>query len=332
MGRKDGKFAQVKDERLDSVNAMYRSGAIDVQVATKQVDLIVLDYRVKERPDKIVYTQSNLDIFEKYFREEYENRDILSESLKAAKASFRRALALLGTLEISSASPKEVQKKIFSLPHKKRQHVVLAMNALFKFAKREVRFEIGNKRTEVERVRYLSLEEFLLILPHISNPLVRTMAAVGFATGCRVGEIFPLSMYNELNRVVTILSQIDRKMRERATKTYQQRTAVVVKQLEPYLKEWLLIPVDIRLSIRNVRLGQCVRNACQIALPERKDKHCHFYDLRHSYAIHFLGMGVAIDLIASALGNSPEVCRRHYTGHVLSDGGTTLMNLIQERV
>ncbi len=331
MSQLQNKYQQVRSERLDSINKMYRSGTIDAQVALTQVEQIVTELRAEQGGKTEAYLDGNVDIFERYFREEYETRDILPRSLKAARASFRRALALLGNDPISTVSEKEVQKRIYALPYKKRNHVVLALNALFKFAGRQVNFSVGENKAVAERVRHLTLGEFQKVLPHIENPLVRALAGAAFATGCRVGELFSLAQYNETTRVITVRSQFDQYREERPTKTRTIRTAVVVAQLDSYVKEWLAIPVEARLTIRNVRLSAYMRAACQKEFPTRVDKHCHFYDLRHSYAIHFLGLGVSLDLIATALGNSPDVCRKHYTGYILSDGGTTLMNLLQEK-
>jgi integrase len=329
MRRENGRHTQVKDPRLDSINSLYKAGTIDAQSAHAQVENLVLSLRKAERPDATRYLDSNLDIFERYWKEEYEGRDILPSSRQTARASFKRALALLNELDLAVADAKVVQQRIFALPHKRRMHVVLALNALFKFVKRPHQFEVG-KRQRIERVRHLSSKEFRLVLPKIIHPLVRTLAGAAFATGCRVGELFALSHYSETTRQVTIFSQVDRKAVERAPKT-GQRTAVVIMEFEKELRMWLATPLEERLTIRNVRLADYVRRACVDAFPNQPDKHCHFYDLRHSYAIHFLSLGASLSLVAQALGNSEEVCRQHYTGFVMSDEGAALMNALQEK-
>lgn len=328
MCRENGKHSQVKDPRLASINALYKAGTIDAENALRQVEDLVKRLRDSERPDRTEYLDSNLDIFDRYWKEEYEGRDILPTSRQTAKSSFKRALALLGQLDLATASEKDVQKRIFALPHKRRMHVVLALNALFKFVGRGHHFEIG-KNLRIERVRHLSLKEFQQVLPKI-HTLVRTMAAAAFATGCRVGELFALSHYSEITRQVTIFSQIDRKSAERRPKT-GQRTAVIVKELEKELKAWLAMPMEDRLALRNVRLADYLQRACKEVFPSRPDKHCHFYDLRHSYAIHFLSLGASVSLVAQALGNSEDVCRRHYTGFIMSDEGAALLNSLQDR-
>jgi integrase len=330
MSREAGKHSQVKDERLDSINALFRAGTIDAQAAQRQVEELVEQLRKAERPDTHQYLDSNMDILDRYFREEYETRDILPNSLKAAKASFRRALKLLGKLELPTADVKEVQKRIFALPYKKRQHVVLTLNALFKYIGRKHGFELG-KKIRIERVRHLSLKEFLLVLPKIEHPLVQRLAAVGFATGGRVGELFAITQYNAVTRQVTIYTQIDRKLEERMPKTLQsQRTAVVVKELEQHVKDWIATPMEERMTIRNVRLADYVLRACKEVFPNSPDKHCHIKDMRHGYAIHFLSKGASVSLMAQQLGNSEEVCREHYTGFIVSDEGAALLNRLQE--
>lgn len=331
--RESGKIQAVRDPRLVSVNTLFKSHTIDAQTARTQVDSIVKSLRDEIEPDKCTgYPDANIDIFERYFREEYESRDILPGSLEAARSSFKRALALLGDSPIPTVSPKQVQARIFALPYPKRWHVVLALNALFKHAGRtETRFETGTRRGTQTQVKYLSLIDLKAILPHISNPTVRLAAAAAFATGARVGELFALHRYNPQKRVLTIDSQTDRALNHRATKTYSTRSAVVVKELEEETLNWLKTPQKERLFVRNFHLGAYVQRASRKAFPEQTHKHCHFYDLRHSYAIHFLSLGVSLSLIAQALGNSEAVCRRHYTGHITSDEGTDLINRIQER-
>lgn len=57
-------------------------------------------------------------------------------------------------------------------------------------------------------------------------------------------------------------------------------------------------------DLSSFKMQGYVKRACQKAFPENVHKHCHFYDLRHSYAIHFLIMGVSVDLIANCLSES----------------------------
>lgn len=329
MSREGKKFAQVKDPRLDAINKLYKAGALDAQNAQRQVEDLVGALRKAERPDAAQYLDSNIDIFERYWKEEYEGRDILPTSRQTARASFKRALSLLGQLDLATASEKEVQQRIFALPYKRRMHIVLALNALFRFIGRTHHFSVG-KNQKIERVRHLSLKEFEKVLPRLQPALVRVLAATAFATGCRAGELFSLSLYNESSRQVTVYSQLDRKCQERVPKT-GQRAAVIVRELESYVQEWLGTPLEERLTLRNVRLADYLRRACQETFPNQPDKHCHFYDLRHSYAIHFLSLGASLALVAQALGNTEEVCREHYTGYIISDEGAALMNRLQEK-
>lgn len=331
MSREDGKLKQVKNPKLDSINSLYLQKIIDAKVARRQVEEIVEELRKVEAPDAPQYLQSNLDIFDRYFTEEYEDRDILPDSLETARSSFKRAINLLGKIEIPTADQKKVQKKIYNLPYKKRAPIVTSLNALFKFVGRNLQFEVGVQRGGNEPIHHLSVKEFAIVYPLITNPIIAKMAGATFATGGRVGELFAVRSYNQLKRTLSIQTQIDRKKGERATKTYRTRTSVVIKELEQYLQEWILVPAAERLTIRNLHIGDYLANACMQAFPEDPTKWCHFLDMRHSYAIHFLSVGVSIDLVATSMGNSPTVCRKHYVGYVLSDEGVDLINIIQNK-
>lgn len=324
-------ISTIVDDRLIVVNKMFKENVIDGQYALEQTNKILEELKASERPVRGTekYLGVNVDIIDKYFKEKYESRDISLESLNATKSSFKRAAALLDELTFTTATRDEIQKLILKLPFKKRPHIVLSFNLMFKFLKRSERFDVGQNR-EVGVVKHLTLEEIKQVLPNIENTLVRFLAASAFASGCRVGELFSLSLYNDVNKVLTVRSQIDREHKERPPKTFRARTTVVIQELEEHVKEWMNISKENRLAIRTLRLSKILKEACQKTFPNNKDKWCHFYDLRHSYAIHFLSLGVSIDLIAAAIGNTPEVCRKHYTGYVLYDGGVFLMNHIQQ--
>jgi hypothetical protein len=191
-----GADSVVKDPRVDAINALLHAGTIDAQVAKKQLSEVVADLRRKERGvGAAPYLDANLDIMDRYMREVYGGRDIHPESVRSTRYSLKRAVALLGDLNVGSATKEAVQAKIFGLQYKHRAHVVRALNALFKYVGRTERFAIGKNRAPV-RVRHLTLSEFQQVLPEIKNPTVRLAAAAAFASGCRVGELFPLCKFD----------------------------------------------------------------------------------------------------------------------------------------
>lgn len=325
----DGKPTYLKDEKLDTINNLYLAGTIDAQVAKAQCNTLVLAWRAEDKPEQIKYLDANLDILDKYLKEEYLSRDIHAESLRTAKNSFKRALGLLNELDIAVAPEKVIQARINGLPFKKRQPIVLSLNCLFKFIGRKHTFEVG-KNKDMRKVRHLTLAEFQKVIPNIHNETLRIMAGATFASGCRVGEMFALDKYDELNKILIVPGQVDRNLIERQTKTYQTRTTVVIQELSKYMKEWIDLG-EKRLEIRNSRISFSLKEACKKTFPNSKEKWCHFYDLRHSYAIHFLGLGVSLDVLSQVLGNSPEVCRKHYVGFNINENGIAMMNHLQTK-
>jgi integrase len=238
---------------------------------------------------------------------------------------------LLGSLNFTTAPAEVIQGRIYTTKYNQRAHLVLVLNMLFKYIGRKERFKIGKNRAASAAVKHLTLVEMLKVADNIKDPVVRLAALTAFGTGCRVGELFPISTFNDTAHTVRIISQIDIFGVERHIKTFDGRVAVVIHELLAHVREWIALPVAERMKIRNYRLSSIMKAACRKTFPGDSSKECHFYDLRHSYAIHFLSLGATVDIIAAALGNSPEVCRKHYTGFVLTEGGIALMNALQRK-
>ena len=57
-----------------------------------------------------------------------------------------------------------------------------------------------------------------------------------------------------------------------------------------------------------------LQQACKAAFLQEKEKHLKFHDLRHSYAIYLLSLGMSLERVAQSLGNSIQFCQQYYVG------------------
>lgn len=307
-------------EEVDAVNRLYAAGTLTFDEALKKlVELKNTLYKARDsaRP-KAVFHSQNAKILNDYWGSEYADRDIIDPERR--RTELKWAVAGVGMFSLAVASRDDLQAAVnehFSDPN--RQRVAVArLNQVLKWLGRG--FILRKKREVFKSVHYLTIDELEQVLPHLKDPAFAALVKAAFATGCRLGELFPLTEVDYKGSFLWVETQIDSDSAERETKNRKRRKAFVLKERREWVTEWLQIA-----SRRNQRLRKhstIFKRACAKAFPDQEEKHLTFHDLRHSYAVYLLQVkGATIQLVANSLGNGVQVCEKYYAGFVLTDPG-----------
>jgi len=273
--------------------------------------------------------QENLDVLERYWEEEYAYRELVDQN--AAYNELKRSLEVLGSISILTGSRQQIQKQLDeTLYGGKHGRVVSKLRQIIKFLNRDVK--LRKKKTELETVRYLSEEEFHKILPYIPGEVEKSLVALAFYSGLRIGECFACTV-NNLRRNKIILKQ---QMREDGTigqtKTRRIRKTFLWPAGRKYLERWSELSLEERKKHRRRKWAVMVGDACRKAFPNDLEKrNIVFHDLRHSYAIHLLNRGIEMSIVSQALGPSISVVNRYYAGFELTDPGIDRIEQIIEK-
>lgn len=314
----------LKLERLDAINALYKSGALTLVDARAQSMGLVKELQTAGRPSPR-FSDANQSLFNAYWVARYERRKTAPDSKRSARNKYNRALDSLGGLPITSATIHELQTALDKLPARRQRRAVGCINRLLAFAGRTEL--LMPERSIARPVRYLTPLEFSRILLHL--PVVCHLPAqVAFYTGMRQGEVFAATQYIERDQSVAVTSQLTRSNKLSETKTRRARSAFVLPEGVEVVRTWLAVPMGEREKVRALNWAGIIRRACRAA---RVPTPCVFHDLRHSYAMELLSRGVSIDLVALSLGNSVTVCQMHYIGYALtSPMGQLLKSLVKK--
>ncbi len=316
-------------EALDTVNKQLLAGDIDRAEALKQVRT-VRDQLYRERDKhagKPVFAAENLQLLDRYWDAEYENRDVID--VDTIRWDLQRAVESVGLLSILVATRQQLQDELtrrFAGKSEKHRRVASRLNQLLRFAGRD--FTLRKPKPTRKLVHHLTIEQVQQVLPRLRSPQFRVLVEVAFYTGLRVGEVFALTEAAIRTDHLYVDSQLDESLERRDTKTRTARKAWIIEGGLDAVHRWLAIPTAERDKLRIVRHATVFRRACKRAFKDRPELHCRFHDLRHSYAIYLVSRGVPLTLVAQSLGNGVSVCEKYYSGFVLTDLSMQLMSQI----
>jgi len=334
-GTPEAKTSKVSSSAIDATNQLYLSSKIDIHQARESLRAEVNRLRKQQsRYRNVQLNEINVQVLKAYWDARYHDKDLVDK--ESAYNRLKRALRVLEGLPITTASAREMQDKVTIYCSKKKidggrsppqRDIIAALNQMLKFFGRsELRLQKNRKlRRQVKR---LTLAEFTRVVSFVENKALKLLLWSAIGTGARCGELFSLSYSSLKEKELSIEGQIDRNLTERETKTRHTRNLVVLKDALPYLRDWLSLPLNDKLTIRHASHASILRKACKKAFPDEPDKHLVFHDLRHSYAIAWLSAGITIDIIAVMLGNSVSVCQEYYIGNRLPQGVLDRVNLI----
>lgn len=304
---------KVKDERIDAVNAAFKSGFKSFAECELELsDLINILYK-KSDVQAPQFHEDNDKLFKKMWDKKYSHKD--NKDLSSARNDFRRALEALGSVSLFTADQDDLQALINKqFKGNKQRRIVSNVNALLKFAGRDI--ELKKAKEVLKDPRHLRAKQFQLVLDKIEDPELKALYGTCLATGCRIGEAFSL-VEDDLrpDNTVRIHTQMDRKLEKRETKNRTPRIVVPVPFLTKYIEQWVLVKNKKRF--RKIKHANHVKAACKAALPDEPERWCTVHDLRHSFAIYLCSKGLTDKLVAMSIGDTPDVVRKYYSGFLL---------------
>ena len=312
----------VSDSRIDSINASFKSGmALDkcmTLIREVREDL----YEKLKSKEKVVHNSDNRKLVEDYFKVRYAKKiNIRKESKDSMRYDLLRAVECLGALSLYTATEDQIQNCTNKLPSTKQRRTVMRLRQLLKHIGRtDVMLQLA---FEDERlVNYLEMNEVDQLIEYFAEDrIMACLIGIGAKAGLRLGEIYALEKSSvRKDGTLLVLKQklVDGTFRK--PKHNKTRVAVVVDDGMDYVVEWLKIPQADKDAYRagQNRIPRNVVKGCE-KLFDDEVKQLTFHDTRHCYGIHLVSKGVPVDLIALSMGNSPEVCKKHYLGFILSD-------------
>lgn len=303
----------LRDERIESINHLFKTKLKDATECELELRDIIKTLYLNQRHGRTDFNEENRRLLQEYWEREYANRGNID--LKSAENDLKRAIDAIGTLSLVSASRDDLQNHLNKYcKGNKQRRIVARVNQLLKFLKRDIKLRKAPK--ERRKIRHLSQDDFLKVLPFIEEREIQALFVACFVTGARIGEAFALDTNSLRNGVISILRQMDRTGVLRETKNRRDRQMVINPIEHHFLNFWL--SYSDKAKFRNIKLSSILMNACKKAFPSEELKWCNVHDLRHSYAIWLLSKGISLSLIAQSLGNSISVCQEYYAGFELS--------------
>lgn len=322
--------SKVSDSRIDSINNAYENGQRTFEQSLQLVREVKQDLLTvgRGKEDFVVHNSANRKLVEEYFRKRYAKKiNIKESSKKSMKYDLLRAVACLGDKSLYTATEDEIQMSTNALSPKQQRRVVMRLRQLLVHIGRSD-VDIVLKRMPDEPVRYLELFEVDTVIRECGdNRILACLIGIGAKCGLRLGEIYALDK-NSIKRDGTLF--VNRQQHEDGTydipKHGKSRVAVVIDNGLDFVREWLAIPKCKRDEYRAgaKRIPSNTSALCK-RLFQDELKHLVFHDTRHCYAIHWLSLGASLEQVAMSMGNSPEVCRKHYLGFILSDSSIAAM-------
>ena len=323
-----GRSESLNPADLKAINKAFLAGDLSSKEAKKQIEAlrksIYRDYGIaNEEP---IFNNENLKDLERYWKSEYVPRLVRLVDKKTARWDIERSVTVLGRISLRAGSRQELQAAVDkAVTGNKHRRVVARVNALLKFLGRN--FKLIAARKVRPEVRHLTFGEVQKLYASIPDRSICIMHATAFRTGCRIGELFALKPqhFNKKTSTLKVLTQIDRNGKERETKNRQRRTAYVLPDSEETLAEWFKVRDKVTMAQR-LGVSKITQKYSRRLFPNEPLKWITFHDLRHSYAIHLLGMGVPYNLVAQSIGDSIAVAEEYYIGFDLSATSIDMIN------
>ncbi len=306
-GKKESKILKISV--LDAINKRYKYSK-DFNTCLMQAKEVRKDlYDEQQKKEvQIVWHQDNIKILDDYWKDEYEDRDIIDSN--SAYNRLHRAITAVGNKSLVSTDKKTLQEQINKNNNgNKQREIISAINQLLKYLDRD--FKLNKNRSTKHKIVYVTFDDFKENIDKIKDRRIKALHWIAITTGMRIGEIFAIRKENYHKNIINILGQIDRKQNQRETKNRRNRKAYILKEGRKWTKYWCELPEKDKLELRNRKISDITNFIFGVK----------FHDLRHSYAIKLISKGVSLSLVAQSLGNNITVCQEYYAGFTLSDEG-----------
>lgn len=329
----NGKVVTLKSPELADINAKYKAGILTYFQAEKLV-ISLRDGLYRERDKdlpKLKFSEINLKIMDRYLDDRYSRKKKRLKDFYTYQKDLERALKSLEGLSIQTASEDALQDHIddkFHKEPKKQRRIVARLNTILRYLGRD--FQLVKVDSPEIEVRHLSLRDFKKILPFLDDDFAQ-ICKVAFATGMRCGEVFGLKTLDVKSKdVIEVKRQMLTNLEVTPPKRNKTRKAYIIRDFQADVSDFARRSLQFKEKSRAGNFSQKVRRACRKAFPKDQSKWIVFHDLRHSYAIHLLSMGVPLNQVANCLGNSIPVCEKYYAGYRLSDEGLETIRRIMK--
>ncbi len=315
---------------LDSLNKAYAQNKVTLIESTKQAKSILKQLKVSQNIQdglEDVFNSENEKIL-KLFLEDYFKRKRFLVDKDSARYKFERAVKAVGKMSLYTSSEEDLLSCILELDfdENKKRDIVAKLNSILKFLKRDV--VIPSPPKVVNEVLFLTENEVLKVSEHLKDETLKHLCLLSFYSGLRIGECLAVKESSlKSEGIILIEHQIDKAGKKRLPKNRKQRKAFLIENGLESFNYWIKHKEEFEAS-RNI-INKRFRVACRRVF-KSKDKHCKWHDLRHSYAVHLIGKGIPIQLVAQSMGNSIKVCEEYYSGFILTDIGiNTIKSLLK---
>lgn len=310
-----GKWTTVHNEAIDALNAELRSG---VSLSQRDIDaraenILASLYAERDKEDLALLLPGNMKQFEAWWAKTYppkKQRQYSPSYLPSERHYMLRALKAAGNEAVDGPlEPLQdwLDEELEDDPDK-HNTVCGRLNRIRRWLKLPLLTPMRRERRDVS---YLTRTEVEHIIRSVPDPL-STLYAVAFYTGMRRGELFALDVNKVVGDVVEVRWQMHSTGGLRLPKNGKIRKAFIIPGGEVWVERWKgLLP--------SVKYGMNVGGKIRELSGKR------FHDLRHSYAVYLIGQGLSLDWVAQSLGNSRDVCERHYASHILQQDSIELM-------
>lgn len=291
---------------LASLNRQF----LDNNLTSEQVVACLKDLIEKQdhssAKQKSILSSTNMRIFDAFWAQVYGVRYLEDE--KSARYDFLKAIRLIEPLSLQTATAAEFQNALKSNAPKVIRRATDRLNQILKWLKRDVR--LNKPKVGLRVVSYVTYEEFQKILIHLDGH-VKNLAISLYASGMRLSEALAVKPNDYFDGRIMIDKQLTKLEVLKPPKREKIGHSLVLPLGHEAIKAW--VEVSDKNSYRYV-ISKELRAAAKKTFPNDKNKWVSPHDLRHSHAIHLLGMGATITQVALNLRNRVDVCQMYYTG------------------
>lgn len=230
---------------------------------------------------------------------------------EAAKGRLMQAVAAMASVSLLTATEEAILTQLATVPERSKYHVRGAVNELLAYAKRSLRI-FNPSPARPDEIVFVRINEFQAAMKDVP-PDYRDYLGALFATGCRMGELPRARLSGES---AYIPAQLLRTGKTGPTKNRIKRVAPIIPPLRAYterISQWAPEKLDmVRLENEN-DMRKALRGALDIKI----------HDLRHSYCVEHAAKGANVFELADYIGDTVEVCKRHYRPYCLQDEQVT---------
>lgn len=288
----------VYDERIDAVNR-------DVILGHAPDELVARMREIEKsfRPQSPLLGYTNYRLAEECFA--YKVKYTPLARLRSPYTAHRRLIRgveALDQLPLTTATADQILEQIAHTKDQpgRRYHVLGAINELLRYLRRDLR--LPNPSPRIETINFIEVGTFLERSKLLREDYAIYLGSL-FATGMRLGEL-PMATYP--GNTFYVNQQLHRDGRVGPMKCRTEKQGPMIPHLIPFVMRLNALGRDAVHRIRR-KYDKMMLNASKDILGVT------IHDMRHSYAIYMAKQSRPTGKIAEYIGDSEEVCRKHYS-------------------